>query len=205
MTAPPPTVALSGSAGYSRRRRRDRGLIAAGIVAAILAVLALLAVVAINGERPLPTLGPSMKPTLAGRSSVNIDYRAYEHALPRRGEIVVVQAPDGYQGGCGVQARFATACSGTEGYSLDRLIKRIVAVPGDTIGFDSDGVVVRNGARQREADIRRCGRLDCTLPTMRLGPDMYFLAGDNRPVSADSRLFGPIPLEAIDGRVSLIG
>ena len=74
-----------------------------------------------------------------------------------------------------------------------------------TIGFDADGVVVRDGSRRHEVDIRRCGPFDCSLPTTRLDPGMYFLAGDNRPVSADSRLFGPVPLESIDGRVSLIG
>jgi signal peptidase I len=203
-TTPPPAVAPS--AGPSPRRGgRDRGLIVAGVIAAILVVLALLAIIAVNEERPLPTLGPSMKPTLAGRASVEVDSAAYERALPRRGDIVVVQAPQGYQGGCGVQSRFAPTCPDSEGYSMDRLVKRIVGVPGDEIGFDADGVVVRDGVRQNETSVRRCARVVCSMKPMRLGPDRYFLAGDNRPVSADSRLFGPVPLESIDGRVSLPG
>jgi len=203
-TTPAPAVAASGGS-IPRRDRRDHGLIVAGVVAAILAVLALLAIIAINEQRPLPTLGPSMKPTLAGQASVDVDFEAYDRTPPRRGDIVVVQAPQGYQGGCGVQTRFAPTCPDSEGYSVDRLVKRIVGVPGDEIGFDADGIVVRDGIRQDETSVRRCARVNCSMQPMRLGPDRYFLAGDNRPVSADSRLFGPVPLESIDGRVSVPG
>ncbi len=83
------------------------------------------------------------------------------------------------------------------------LIKRVIGVPGDTIEIAA-GQVRINGAPLDEpyvhglstACFAACGPLT-------LGPDQYFVMGDNRPNSRDSRSFGPVVLNQIIGRVIL--
>lgn len=87
--------------------------------------------------------------------------------------------------------------------SGDALIKRVIGVPGDTIEL-RDGQVLVNGAVLDEPYVHElytsCNRY-CEPFT--LGPDMYFLMGDNRLNSLDSRDFGPISASQIVGRVVL--
>ncbi len=83
----------------------------------------------------------------------------------------------------------------------DPLIKRVIGVPGDTIAI-SDGQVYVNGEWLAEPYVH--GKFtDCSsyCGPLTLGPGEYFMMGDNRPVSRDSRSFGPIPAEQIIGRV----
>ena len=85
----------------------------------------------------------------------------------------------------------------------DALIKRVIGLPGDTIAFE-DGQVIINGARLAEPyihDLQTSCAAECGPTT--LGPDEYFMLGDNRLNSLDSRSFGPIPIEQVIGRVVL--
>ena len=85
----------------------------------------------------------------------------------------------------------------------DALIKRVIGLPGDTIEFRSGHVLI-NGAQLEEPYVgdaptscsANCGPLV-------LGADQYFVLGDNRLNSLDSRSFGPIPADQIVGRVAL--
>ncbi len=81
------------------------------------------------------------------------------------------------------------------------LVKRIVACPGDRIGMHA-GQVVRNGQPVDESIPRELNRND-DFPEYHLGSDEYFVLGDNRRVSVDSREFGPVTLGQILGRVLL--
>ena len=85
----------------------------------------------------------------------------------------------------------------------DALIKRAIGLPGDTIEL-RNGAVLINGALLDEPYVTgaqtACGNF-CQPFT--LGPDEYFLMGDNRVNSLDSRSFGPIPAGQIVGRVVL--
>jgi len=81
------------------------------------------------------------------------------------------------------------------------LVKRVVAGPGDSIAI-LYGTVVRNGKVVEEAIAPR-RRLVESLGQHTLGPDEYFLLGDHRKVSVDSRDFGPVLRHQILGRVLL--
>lgn len=151
-----------------------------------------------------PTYGPSMRPTINGPIALDIDDAAYEASDPRLNDIVSAQAPRGIEYEVCVEPVPRAPCAQSEpGYSSIRVIKRIVGLPGDRISFDPDGRTIRNGKLAEEPFINPCHG-ECGLPRFIVVPaGHYFLAGDNRPVSSDSRFWGAVPLEAIDGRVIL--
>jgi signal peptidase I len=78
-------------------------------------------------------------------------------------------------------------------------IKRVVGVPGDSIAIVG-GRVIRNGKREKEAHIRPCDDPVCEFPrAVTIPPGEYYVLGDNRGSSYDSRLYGPIPRAWIIG------
>ncbi len=85
----------------------------------------------------------------------------------------------------------------------DPLIKRVIGGPGDTIMI-RDGVVFVNGTALDEpylhTDTTNC---ETYCGPITLDDNMYFMMGDNRAVSRDSRSFGPVPIDRIVGRVIL--
>lgn len=85
----------------------------------------------------------------------------------------------------------------------DFVIKRIVGVPGDTVAGRAGRVFV-NGQRLDQRFVRGVplGRL--SFRTVMLAEGQYFLMGDNRTVSADSRLYGPVPFMSIAGRATAV-
>ena len=82
-----------------------------------------------------------------------------------------------------------------------KFIKRVVAGPGDRVAF-RQGLVIRNGPAVAEPYARRCTDRQCELPTaITVPPGTWFLAGDNRGESDDSRFWGPVPTKAVTGIV----
>jgi signal peptidase I len=79
-------------------------------------------------------------------------------------------------------------------------IKRVVGLPGDHIAIRS-GHVIRNGAREKDSYIEQCGAApECNLPkAITVPPGDYFMMGDNRGDSDDSRFWGPVPSTWIIG------
>jgi signal peptidase I len=123
---------------------------------------------------------------------------------PHIGEVLVFHPPKGSDSDtCGdPQRRDGQACdSPTPTEASVNFIKRVVAGPGDTISF-RDGLVVRNGRPASEPYARSCTDAICELPRAITVPKgAWFLAGDFRGESDDSRFWGPVPTKAITGVV----
>jgi signal peptidase I len=147
----------------------------------------------------------SMLPTLKIGQRVLVNRLGNRFNDPKVGEIVVFHPPAGAEGTgdtCGDANRQAgTACDKpTPQKASVNFIKRVVALPGDKISIH-DGHVIRNGKRESDSYIAPCaGGSACNLPqTITIPPDHYFMMGDNRGESDDSRFWGPVPRKWIIG------
>ena len=158
----------------------------------------------------------SMQPTIGVNDRVLADENAYDAADPQINDIVVFHPPQGAetggQGECGDPSTGAggssgSACAQPTPEKADvKFIKRIVALPGDTLSIQ-DGRPVVNGQLAAENFIEPCRPGGaCNLPTqITIPPDHFFVLGDNRGASEDSRFWGPVPGDYLLGKVTDIG
>lgn len=145
----------------------------------------------------------SMRPTL----SVGARLAVAPGLSPRVGDIVAFDAPAGAVpatpvcGAPGQGAGYTAPCGvATAQTSRSVFLKRVVAGPGDLVAL-RDGHAVVNGQLAAEPFAAACGDgPDCTFPTpIRLAAGQYYVLGDNRGVSDDSRFWGPVSADAILG------
>ena len=128
--------------------------------------------------------GHSMEPTFYGDDRLVVSRVHYLLDEPRRGDILVFNSlvPSEYERGV-------------------MLIKRVVGLPGETVEIRDLQVYV-NGEALTEPYIKEsCRMLRCNDSMWLLGDNEYFMMGDNRNNSRDSRRFGPVPLSNIVGQV----
>jgi signal peptidase I len=123
--------------------------------------------------------GPSMQPTLAAGQFVLTDRLAYRLGQPQRGDIVVIHPEAG---------------AGQD------LIKRVVGLPGEHIVMGA-GVVHIDGRPYAEPYLNEPAGYSGTWT---LGPDEFFVLGDNRNNSSDSHVFGPLRRAAFNSRALLV-
>jgi signal peptidase I len=153
--------------------------------------------------KPYQIPSGSMEPTLDPGQRVLVNRVVYHLRDPKIGDIVVFHPPVGAENGveCGVKHPAREACpKPTPEKSDTNFIKRIVAGPGDRLSIHNGHPVV-NGIEAKEDFIRPCGGApDCDKPeTITIPPDHYFMMGDNRGASDDSRFWGPVPRDWIIG------
>ena len=122
--------------------------------------------------------GQSMEPNLSERQRLIIDKFSYRFRVPHRNDIVVIDLPD----------------------MDEMLVKRIIGMPGETVEVQR-GVVYVNGVALPEPFPHDLGFQ--SMPATVVGPLSYFVMGDNRDNSNDSRAFGSVKREYIVGRVWL--
>jgi signal peptidase I len=126
--------------------------------------------------------GFSMEPTLHNSQYILVDKATYYIHSPERGDVVVFEWP--------------------RDTSQD-FVKRIIGIPGDTVQVTADGKVSVDGVGLKEPYVN-----DLNNPygpeTWKLGPNQYFVLGDNRGDSSDSRDWGVVPRNDIIGRAAVV-
>lgn len=150
-------------------------------------VLTLVVFLVVNfAVSPFSVDGPSMQPGLVTGDRVMVNKLAYDFGGPARGDVIVFHPP--------------SAPSAV-------YVKRVIGIPGDRVTITASEVIV-NGVTLREPYIEP---LDSSapensnvLPTLTLGPGQYFVMGDNRQNSIDSRIFGFVPRNNIIGKAQFI-
>jgi signal peptidase I len=178
---------------------RKRLPVVLGTAAAVLVGLGVVFVVFVlvtSKEYRIPSSG--MEPTLhcaqpglgcdAKRSDRILVWKAlYWLGGPSRGDIVAFHAPALAEQRCGPG---------------EILVKRVVGVPGETFE-ERNGFVYLGGKKLDEPYVKQDRRDTRTIPPEEIARGRYFLMGDNRDQSCDSREWGPVTRKAIIGRVAL--
>jgi signal peptidase I len=128
----------------------------------------------------------SMIPTLEISDRVFVNKFIYRFHEPERGDIVVFKSVEGSDEG-----------------GQEDLIKRVLGVAGDEISV-RDGVLFVNGERQKEPYVNKEFPDDSSYGPTTVPEGKIFVMGDNRSNSRDSRFFGPVPLDNVEGEAFVI-
>lgn len=134
--------------------------------------------------QPFFVRGASMEPNFHDGEYLVIDQLSYRFREPERGEVIVFRFPDN-------PSQF--------------FIKRIIGLPGDTVTVDQGRVTIQNTEFQSGVVIDESSYLPDTTRTggstkIQLGADEYFVLGDNRSASSDSRSWGALGDQYVIGR-----
>lgn len=190
------------------RGRFFRELPALFVVAAILAFL-LRVLVAQAFYIPSESMGceACAVHTLEVDDKVVVSKISYRLHRPRRGDVVVFDAPPSARGAevrrgpLGKAVRWVGEAIGVVPPSTEEFIKRIIAVPGEVVE-GRDGRIYIDGRLLHEPYLP-VGMTTTDFPPHELGEGQYWVMGDNRTNSRDSRFFGPIEEDTIVGRTVL--
>jgi signal peptidase I len=140
------------------------------------------AIIIIFLYQPVRVEGTSMLPVLEDQDRLFINKLAYRVGEIHRGDVVVFLYPHDHE---------------------KSYIKRVIALPGDTLRIDHGQVYV-NDTRVEESYVPRQFADDRSQPEMTVPLHEYFVMGDHRSVSSDSRDFGPVDRELIYGKAAFV-
>jgi signal peptidase I len=132
--------------------------------------------------QPVRVEGTSMLPMLEDQDRLFINKLAYRVGEIHRGDVVVFLYPHDHE---------------------KSYIKRVIAVPGDDLKIDHGRVYV-NGAPVAEPYVPKRFADDRSQPEMTVPSHEYFVMGDHRSISSDSRDFGPVDRELIYGKAAFV-
>lgn len=135
---------------------------------------------------PFLVYGSSMEPTFETGDYLIVDELSYRLGDPKRGDVIVLQPP--------IAEKVST-----------HFIKRIIGLPGETIVVDGEKVTIKNKQYPDGFTIKEpyVEFQSTRKATHILASDEYFVMGDNRSVSSDSRAWGPLKRNAITGKAFL--
>ncbi len=133
---------------------------------------------------PFVVDGESMHPTFENLDYLIVDELVYDFTAPARGDVIVFRYPPD-------PSIF--------------YIKRIIGLPGETVSINQGRVTITtiSGTKMTLAEPYVVNKDATYTKSVTLGPEEYFVMGDNRPNSSDSRFWGPVPRKDIIGRVDL--
>jgi signal peptidase I len=164
-----------------RRRRRRRALIEWALV--LLVALGVAVAMRTYVVQTFYIPSGSMEPTLDIGDRILVDKLSYHLHAVHRGDIIVFARPPGE----------------TLEPGVNDLVKRVIGLPGETISAKG-GQVYINGKLLPEPWLPK-GVVTSNFGPVHIPKGYYFVMGDNRPFSSDSRVFGPISGKLIVGRV----
>jgi signal peptidase I len=143
------------------------------------AVLAVLCILGYNASLlHIRVEGISMLPTYQDGSAHFVNRLAYLWHEPRRGDVVSIRL-------AGVHLMY---------------LKRIIGLPGETVAFASGRVLINGEVLDEPYEKLPC---DWDIPPEKLGPDEYFVVGDNRSMPARDHKFGKVDRNRIVGKAVL--
>ena len=193
---------------FAKKKKPKEPKTAAGslleLVMIVVVAIGLALVIQALLVKPYRIPSESMVPTLEVGQRVLVNRIGERFSDPEVGDVVVFHPPTGAERSgdqCGAQPPEGAPCTQSTGEESDtNFIKRVVAGPGDRLSID-DGHVILNGKRQPEPYARSCGGgAACDYETeIRVPAGHYYMMGDNRGSSQDSRYWGPVPEEWIIG------
>ncbi len=181
-------------------KRRKRYIV--GLVIAISLAVIMIIAQGVNGFffvfsnfHSFRVSGYSMEPGYHNGQVVFASSIFYMLSAPKRGNVIIFHPPLHVNAACQVGAPFS---------ANDMLMQRIVGIPGDTLSFTATTVIL-NGKVLNERYIAPITPGEIVylmdVPSITLGDDQYFVLGDNRQLSLDSRCFGPVAYRNIVGEV----
>ena len=132
--------------------------------------------------QPVRVEGTSMLPRLEDSDRLFINKFVYHFTAIERGDVVVFHYPRDPE---------------------KSYIKRVIALPGDTLRIDHGSVFV-NGTLLREPYVPRVYRDNRSVAEMVIPADSYYMMGDHRSISSDSRDFGPVDRSLIYGKATFV-
>jgi len=169
---------------YQPEPQKTRGILSE-ITLLVLMVLLIVLPIRLWIAQPFIVSGASMETTFSTGQYLVVDQLTYHFEEPKRGEVIIFRYPKD-------PSKF--------------FIKRIIGLPGDTIDINGRDVVITNTEYPDGYKLTETYILDMkpnnTL-TETLGPGEYFVMGDNRDASSDSRMWGVLQRENIIGRAFL--
>ncbi len=173
-----PTATESAAAPVAGRR--FAGVLAWGRDLALSVLVSAFIIVFLY--QPVRVEGTSMLPNLEDQDRLFINKMAFRVGDVHRGDVVVFQYPRDH----------------TKSY-----IKRVIALPGDRVAIDH-GRVLLNGKRLQEPYVPSRFEDDRSQPEMVIPANQYFVMGDHRSISSDSREFGPVDRNLIYGKAAFV-
>jgi signal peptidase I len=171
----------SGSVGPAAKNSWFRDLLVALPFALPLSVI-LAPILVLFFYQPVRVEGTSMLPVLEDQDRLFINKFAYHFEEIHRGDVVVFLYPHDH----------------TKSY-----IKRVIALPGDDLKIDR-GTVFVNGVALKESYVPFRYEDDRSQPEMVIPKGEYFMMGDHRSISSDSRDFGPVARPLIYGKAAFV-
>jgi signal peptidase I len=190
-------------------RKRGKSTVGSVVELVVIVATALGLALAIQAfiVKPYRIPSGSMLPTIHLGQRVLVNRLGDDFSSPSLGEIIVFHPPQNYDLGCVDQSEGQSGGSGQKPCGVARteesgstFIKRVVGLPGDRIAI-VNGHVMRNGKPESDSYIAPCGGVpSCNFPVAITVPrGDYYMMGDNRGQSDDSRFWGPVPRSWIIG------